>query len=740
MSEHKTSHPPLEHSIGRRFSFALIGVVTLTLFGFAVIIITINLSRANSDLALQLDNTLALVEKSLAEPVWNFDHNTVNRIAEALFLDESVMYVQIFDGTRVFSKKIRPPFEDKDISYFQENEQFIVKSSPIYRNERDVGTILLVLSRDKFKEALTLNILSIIALTILIIIAISLTSLFITRRYISHPLSELQLSAATIANGDLDVTIGIHSKDEIGSLAHDLNIMRDAIKRLFEALRNSNRKLEDANQMLEQRVEERTEELEKAMQTAQEARVVAEAANHSKSTFLANMSHELRTPLNAILGFSQLMDRDPELTAQQREWLKVIEHSGEHLLTLINDVLDMSKIEAGQTRLNEERFDLYRLLDGLREMFDLRAKDKGLALSIIRSSNVPRYVHTDAGKLRQVLINLLGNAIKFTQKGAVMLRVKGERLPDFEIKNPSKLVLHCAVEDTGLGIAPDEMNILFDAFSQTSAGQQSQEGTGLGLPISKEFVRLMGGEISVSSQMGKGSEFRFHIEVRSVDEIDIKTEGPGRRVVGLAPNQPAYRILVVEDQVESRMLMVNLLRSLSLDVQEAENGQEGIAVWQSWRPHLIWMDMHMPVMDGYEATRKIKETELGKETVVVAVTASAFEEDRQRIMEMGCDGFVRKPFREAEVFEMMTQHLGVAFVYEEEEVQDDVSSGALTPESLSTLSSEWVGQLHKAATQADMEVISELIDEITGDHSDVAKGLQELVDDFRFDKIMALTC
>ena len=740
MSEHKTSHPPLEHSIGRRFSFALIGVVTLTLFGFAVIIITINLSRANSDLALQLDNTLALVEKSLAEPVWNFDHNTVNRIAEALFLDESVMYVQIFDGTRVFSKKIRPPFEDKDISYFQENEQFIVKSSPIYRNERDVGTILLVLSRDKFKEALTLNILSIIALTILIIIAISLTSLFITRRYISHPLSELQLSAATIANGDLDVTIGIHSKDEIGSLAHDLNIMRDAIKRLFEALRNSNRKLEDANQMLEQRVEERTEELEKAMQTAQEARVVAEAANHSKSTFLANMSHELRTPLNAILGFSQLMDRDPELTAQQREWLKVIEHSGEHLLTLINDVLDMSKIEAGQTRLNEERFDLYRLLDGLREMFDLRAKDKGLALSIIRSSNVPRYVHTDAGKLRQVLINLLGNAIKFTQKGAVMLRVKGERLPDFEIKNPSKLVLHCAVEDTGLGIAPDEMNILFDAFSQTSAGQQSQEGTGLGLPISKEFVQLMGGEISVSSQMGKGSEFRFHIEVRSVDEIDIKTEGPGRRVVGLAPNQPAYRILVVEDQVESRMLMVNLLRSLSLDVQEAENGQEGIAVWQSWRPHLIWMDMHMPVMDGYEATRKIKETELGKETVVVAVTASAFEEDRQRIMEMGCDGFVRKPFREAEVFEMMTQHLGVAFVYEEEEVQDDVSSGALTPESLSTLSSEWVGQLHKAATQADMEVISELIDEITGDHSDVAKGLQELVDDFRFDKIMALTC
>jgi len=740
MSEHKTSHPPLEHSIGRRFSFALIGVVTLTLFGFAVIIITINLSRANSDLELQLDNTLALIEKSLAEPVWNFDHNTVDRIAEALFLDESVMYVRIFDGTRVFSEKMRSPFEDKDISYFQEHEQFIVKSSLIYRNEGNVGTIQLALSRDKFKEALTLNILSIIALTVLIIIAISLTSLFITRRYISHPLSELQLSAATIANGDLDATIDIHSKDEIGSLAHDLNVMRDAIKQLFEALRNSNRKLEDANRLLEQRVEERTVELEKAMQAAQEARVIAEAANQSKSAFLANMSHELRTPLSAILGFSQLMDRDPELTTQQREWLKVIGRSGEHLLSLINDVLDMSKIEAGQTRLNEERFDLYRLLDGLREMFDLRAKDKGLALSVIRSSNVPRYVQTDEGKLRQVLINLLGNAIKFTQKGVVMLRVKVDRLPDFDIKNPSRVMLVCAVEDTGMGIAPDEMNILFDAFSQTSAGQQSQEGTGLGLPISREFVQLMGGDITVSSQVGKGSVFRFHIKVLSVDEIDIKTEKPGRRVVGLAPDQPAYRILVVEDQAESRMLMVNLLRTLSLDVKEAENGQEGIEIWQSWRPHLVWMDMHMPVMDGYEATRKIKETEHDKETAVVAVTASAFEEDRQRILEMGCDGFVRKPFREAEVFEIMAQQLGIAFVYEEEELPDDVLSGALTPESLSTLSSEWVGQLHKAATQADMEVISELIDEITSNHSDVAKGLQELVDDFRFDKIMELTC
>ena len=334
-------------------------------------------------------------------------------------------------------------------------------------------------------------------------------------------------------------------------------------------------------------------------QEAEAAAEAAEQANRAKSAFLANMSHELRTPLNAILGFSQLMDRDKGLADQQRENLRVIGRSGEHLLGLINDVLEMSKIEAGQTVLNEESFDLYRLLDGLEEMFKLRAIDKGLGLVFERVPEVPRYVRADGGKLRQVLMNLLSNAIKFTREGGVTLRAGGERVSEVDSgkKAGSEVLLVFEVEDTGMGIALDEVEMLFEAFAQTASGRGTQEGTGLGLPISKQFVQLMGGEIVVSSFVDKGSIFKFHIPAVPVDAAEVKTEGPTRKVVGLAPDQPTYRILVVEDQLENRMLMVNLLRPLGFEVREAVNGQEGIEVWQEWKPHLVWMG-HADAGDG----------------------------------------------------------------------------------------------------------------------------------------------
>ena len=372
-------------------------------------------------------------------------------------------------------------------------------------------------------------------------------------------------------------------------------------------------------------------QVEKALKNAKEG---AEGANRAKSVFLANMSHELRTPLNAILGFSQLMTRDKGLTAEQHENLKVIGRSGEHLLTLINDVLDMSKIEAGQIVLNEEDFNLYRLLDNLEEMLGLRAKDKGLRLILDLEPSVPQSIRTDESKLRQVLINLVGNAIKFTEEGGVALRV-GFRKADSD----TRLIFE--VEDSGPGIAAEEMKVLFDAFVQTASGQKQQEGTGLGLPISQQFVRLMGGELTASSEEGKGSVFRFDVRMGMAEAVEVPVEQPARRVVGLEPGQPVYRILVVEDVFESRKLLLNLLGLVGFDARGAENGQEGIAVWEKWEPNLIWMDMRMPVMDGYEATRRIKATPKGQDTVIVALTASAFEEQRSAVMSAGCDGFVR---------------------------------------------------------------------------------------------------
>ncbi|MDP8965323.1 MAG: PAS domain S-box protein [Cyanobacteriota bacterium] len=489
---------------------------------------------------------------------------------------------------------------------------------------------------------------------------------------------------------------------------------------------------------------------EEALRCAKEA---AEAANRSKSAFLANMSHELRTPLNAILGFSQLMAHSSSLTQDQQENLGIISRSGEHLLALINDVLEMSKIEAGRTTLYQQSFNLYRLLDYLEEMLQLKAKSKGLQLTFERTPDLPQYVKTDESKLRQVLFNLLGNAIKFTQAGSVTLRVKpgnGDKeelsknislSPQSPFPTPYSLIFE--VEDTGPGIAPEELSILFDAFVQTETGRNSQQGTGLGLAISRQFVKMMGGDITVSTRLGEGTIFTFDVQVGLAEVTEIQTEQPSQRPIALAPNQPKYRILVVEDTQENRQLLVKLLELFNFEVREAVNGQEAIALWECWHPHLIWMDMRMPVMDGYEATRHIKAQPKGRDTVIIALTASAFEEERTVALSAGCDDFVRKPLQEAVIFEKMAQYLGVSYVYEQSiqssSQQNATSPGVLTRETLAAMPAEWVTQLNEAATQVDGELISQLIAQIPQEQVDLANGLTDLVNNYRFDRIIALT-
>jgi len=490
------------------------------------------------------------------------------------------------------------------------------------------------------------------------------------------------------------------------------------------------------------------EALRQAKEAAESARSAAEAANQSKSTFLANMSHELRTPLNAILGFSQLMTRDSSLSREQQENLETIGRSGEHLLALINDVLEMSKIEAGRTTLYEDSFDLHRLLDDLEDMFGLRARDKGLHLIFDRAPDVPHYVRTDEGKLRQVVINLLSNAVKFTADGGVTLRVatKDEepktREQPSSVVRPSSLVFE--VEDTGPGMSAEDLARVFDPFVQTESGQASQEGTGLGLPISREFVRLMGGELTAKSELGRGSLFKFGIQVELAEASDVQVEQSTRRVVGLEPDQPVYRLLVVEDRDANRNLLVKLLTPLGFEVRTAVNGQEGVEEWERWEPHLVWMDMRMPVMDGYEATRRIKSTTKGQATVIVALTASAFEENREMVLSSGCDDFVRKPFREHEIFDTLAHHLGVRFVYDEEGAQPTpaqaVDAGdVLSLETMATVPGDWLARLHQAAVQADADLALDLIEQIRPENGPIADALASLVNNFRFDKLMDLT-
>jgi PAS domain S-box-containing protein len=512
--------------------------------------------------------------------------------------------------------------------------------------------------------------------------------------------------------------------DDTGELVEYVGTAIDVTerKRAEDELRKYREHLEDL-------VKQRTEELA-------EAKVRAEAANREKSRFLANMSHELRTPLNAVLGFSRLLKNGPDVTPRQQETLDIIVRSGEHLLNLINNVLDMAKIESGRVVLEESEVDLHQLLHEMQSLMGVGAAEKGLQFALECAPDLPRFVAVDAGKLRQVLLNLVGNAIKYTDSGGVKLRAKVTSRDGSE-----RAELRFEVEDSGPGISQEDRERIFFPFVQLGDRIPAQAGTGLGLAICKQYVELMGGRIGVASESGKGSVFYFTIPVRVLPSVAEHEQPKHGRILGLAEGQPRYRLLIVEDQPENRLLLRRLLDPLGFDLREAANGQEAVALFEQWHPHLIWMDIRMPVMDGLKAVRRIRATKAGADTKIIALTAHALEEERKPIMAAGCDDLVRKPFREQEIFDALARHLRLKFIYDtapRHESTPEAPGLTLRPEQLDALPSELLRDLRQAVIELDTARTGVLIEQVTERDASLGRALNALATQFDYEGLLKL--
>jgi predicted ATPase/signal transduction histidine kinase/DNA-binding NarL/FixJ family response regulator/tRNA A-37 threonylcarbamoyl transferase component Bud32 len=715
-----------------------------------------DLSVKYPQLITQLPRAIRTIDINQKKPITT----TANNSTEALDLAAVMKASQAISGEIVLEKLlcslmkilIENAGAEKGFLILQKSREWVIQASGEVasntsenrrESKREKISNTEVLKSIPLKNNLPVSIISYVVRTkeTIVLNDASCDNSFIKEPYFQQNKSKSVLCTPLINQGKLIGILYLENNLTIGAFtpehSHVLNLLSSQAAISIENA-NLYNQLEDYSRMLELRVEQRTAELAEATDKAQ-------AANKAKSTFLAKMSHELRTPLNAILGFSQLMSRSPHIPLEHKENLNIISRSGEHLLTLINQVLDLSKIEAGRTTLNETFFDLHCFLNNLKDMFQLKADNKKLYLLFEGISDIPKYVQTDEVKLRQVLINLLSNAIKFTRKGTVSVRTYSKQLSSFLDTKTRATNLYFEVEDTGIGIAADELGKLFEAFVQTKTGQQSQEGTGLGLVIARSFVQLMGGEITVSSELGRGTIFKFNIPVNipvnsAVEQVKIKTNQPTQRVIALEPNQLSYRILVVDDNYDNCQLIIKLLSPLGFEVQQANNGLIAIAIWEEWQPHLIFMDMRMPVMDGMEATRSIRANQKNQDTVIIALTASVLENNQSHILAAGCNNFIYKPFREEDILEALHFHLGVRFIYEGlATTQSTNPTDALTSDAIATLPPDLIAKLHVCILNLDVELIQTCIAQISDLNEPLAQALTVMVNDFRYEQLLDLT-
>ncbi|MEG3933106.1 ATP-binding protein [Microcoleus sp. T3_B1] len=537
---------------------------------------------------------------------------------------------------------------NQQLEFMLNGQREFVQVSPFQDGRGLDWLIVVVVPEADFMEEINANTRSTILLCVLALVLATLLGIFASR-WITHPIFLLSKASRAIASGQLNQKVDVNGINELGVLAQSFNQMAQQLRESFAAL-------EKTNSELENRVEERTSELK-------EAKIAADTANHAKSEFLANMSHELRTPLNGILGYSQIMERDQTTTPKQKDAIHIIHQCGSHLLTLINDILDISKIEASKMELDSSSFNFSSFLIGVVEMCRIRAEQKEITFSYQVLNQLPNAVKADEKRLRQVLINLLGNAIKFTEKGGVIFKVgviaTGE---DSEQSQLTKIRFH--IQDTGIGMAPEQLEQIFLPFEQVGNSQRKAEGTGLGLAIAQKIVQLMGGEIKVESILGQGSIFSFDLELtQSAEFITQPSVNTSINLTGFKGNK--NKILLVDDRLENRGFIRSFLEPLGFKIMEACNGQEGLNKAIDFQPDMIITDLVMPVMDGFEMSRRFRKSSEFKDVILIASSASVFEFDRQNSQEAGCNEFLSKPIQVEELLEVLKNYLQIEWIYDQ---------------------------------------------------------------------------